>query len=79
MRRWRIQPAADSELSAAIVVDVLAGIATPHLAASCLTAMHRVMPVTFCTVFAVVATGRIEAVSAAGSYGTSAVRSAVVP
>jgi DNA-binding CsgD family transcriptional regulator len=76
MRRWRIQPAADTTLSAALAGDVLAGIGTPHLAASCLAAMHRVMPVTFCTVFAVDATGRIEAVSAASSYGTTAERTA---
>lgn len=76
MRRWRIQPAADTMLSAALAGDVLAGIGTPHLAASCLAAMHRVMPVTFCTVFAVDATGRIEAVSAASSYGTTAERTA---
>jgi DNA-binding CsgD family transcriptional regulator len=74
MRRWRIQPTTDTALSAAIVGDVLAGIGTPHLAASCLAAMHRVMPMTFCTVFAVDATGRIEAVSAASSYGTTAER-----
>jgi DNA-binding CsgD family transcriptional regulator len=76
MKRWRIHPAADGALSAAIVGDVLAGIGTPHLAASCLAAMHRVMPVTFCTVFAVDVTGRIEAVSAASSYGTTAERTA---
>jgi DNA-binding CsgD family transcriptional regulator len=76
MRRWRIQPPADTTLSAAVVRDVLAGIGTPHLAANCLSAMHRVMPVTFCTVFAVDATGRIEAVSAASSYGTTAERTA---
>jgi len=76
MRRWRIQPAAGTVLSAAIVGDVLGGVATRHLAASCLAAMHRVMPVTFCTVFAVDATGRIEAVSAASSYGSTAERTA---
>lgn len=76
MKRWRIHPAADAPLSAAVVGEVLAGIGTPRLAASCLAAMHRVMPVTFCTVFAVDATGRIEAVSAASSYGTTAERTA---
>ena len=76
MRRWRIQPAVDTALSPAVVGDVLAGIASPHLAASCLAAMHRVTPVTFCTVFAVDAAGRIEAVSAASSYGTTAERTA---
>src|SRR4029453_8271029 len=55
---------------------VLAGIGTPHLAASYLAAMHRVLPVTFCTVFAVGANGRIETVSAASSYGNTAERTA---
>ncbi|BEP71347.1 MULTISPECIES: LuxR C-terminal-related transcriptional regulator [unclassified Variovorax] len=76
MKRWRLHPAADAQLSAAVVGDVLAGIGTPHLAASCLAAMHRVMPVTFCTVFGVDATGRIETVSAASSYGHTAERTA---
>ena len=76
MRRWRIQPAVDTPISPAVLGDVLAGIATPHQAASCLAAMHRVTPVTFCTVFAVDAAGRIEAVSAASSYGTTAERTA---
>ncbi|MDH6591552.1 DNA-binding CsgD family transcriptional regulator [Variovorax sp. TBS-050B] len=76
MKRWRIHPAADHAIAAAIVGDVLAGIGTPHLAGSCLSAMQRVMPVTFCTVFAVDVTGRIEAVSAASSYGTTAERTA---
>lgn len=76
MRRWRIHPNTDAALSAAVVGDVLAGIGTPHLATSYLAAMHRVMPVTFCTVFVVDATGRIEAVSAASSYGSTAERTA---
>lgn len=73
MRRWRIHPT-DAALAAAVVGDVLSGVGTPHLAASYLMAMQRVMPVTFCTVFAVGATGRIEAVSAASNYGSTAER-----
>lgn len=73
MRRWRIHPT-DAALAAAVVGDVLSGVGTPHLATSYLNAMQRVMPVTFCTVFAVSATGRIEAVSAASSYGSTAER-----
>ncbi|SCX74485.1 LuxR C-terminal-related transcriptional regulator [Variovorax sp. EL159] len=74
MRRWRIHPTTDAALAAAVVGDVLAGIGTPHLATSYLAAMHRVMAATFCTVFVVDATGRIEAVSAASSYGSTAER-----
>lgn len=74
MRRWRLHPTTDAALSTAVVGDVLAGIGTPHLATSYLAAMHRVMPVTFCTVFAVGAAGRIETVSAASTYGNTAER-----
>ncbi|MDM0000005.1 helix-turn-helix transcriptional regulator [Variovorax sp. J22P240] len=59
-----------------VVSGVLAGIGTSHLAASYLAAMHCVLPVTFCTVFAVSATGRIETVSAASAYGNTAERTA---
>ena len=75
MRRWPAR-AIDQPLAAPVVSDVLAGIGTSHLAASYLAAMHRVMPVTFCTVFGVSATGRIETVSAASSYGNTAERTA---
>jgi DNA-binding CsgD family transcriptional regulator len=75
MRRWPLR-AADHTLAASVVSGVLAGIGTPHLAASYLSAMHRVLPVTFCTVFAVGATGRIETVSAASTYGNTAERTA---
>jgi len=54
----------------------MAGIGTAHLAASYLTAMHGVLPVTFCTVFAARANGRIETISAASSYGNTAERTA---
>lgn len=75
MKRWPIR-AAEHALSGSVVSGVLAGIGTPHLAASYLAAMHRVLPVTFCTVFAVGATGRIETVSAASTYGNTAERTA---
>lgn len=74
MRRWRIQPSEDAALAAAVVGDVLSGVGTPLLATSYLKAMQRVMPVTFCTVFVVDAAGRIELVSAASSYGSTAER-----
>ncbi|CAN5770457.1 hypothetical protein BH11PSE13_BH11PSE13_32330 [soil metagenome] len=75
MRRWRIAPS-DDPLSATVVADVMAGIGTPHLAASFLAAMQRVLPVTFCTVFAAGASARLETVSAASSYGQTAERTA---
>lgn len=75
MKRWPVR-AAGQALSAPVVCDVLAGIGTPHLAASYLTAMQRVLPVTFCTVFAASANGRIETVSAASTYGHTAERTA---
>jgi len=63
-------------MSQAVVADVMAGIGTPHLAANYLAAMQRVLPVTFCTVFAVGASGRLDTVSAASSYGNTAERTA---
>lgn len=75
MKRWRIAPS-DTPLSPAVVAHVVAGVGTPHLAANFLEAMHRVLPVTFCTVFAVGASGRLETVSAASSYGDTAERTA---
>jgi len=75
MKRWPIR-AAERAVAMPLVSDVLAGVGTSHLAASYLNAMHRVLPVTFCTVFAVSATGRIETVSAASTYGNTAERTA---
>lgn len=75
MKRWPLHAGAHP-LAAQVVGDVLAGIGTLHLAASYLHAMHKVLPVTFCTVFAVGATGRIETVSAASTYGNTAERTA---
>lgn len=76
MKRWRIHPPNDQVIAASVVGSVLAGIGTAHFAASCLAAMHQVLPVTFCTVFAIDAVGRIETVSAASSYGSTAERTA---
>ncbi|MDM0115750.1 LuxR C-terminal-related transcriptional regulator [Variovorax sp. J22R133] len=75
MRRWRLHPP-PGHVASSVVSGVLEGVGTPHLAASYLAAMHRVLPVTFCTVFAVAGDGRIETVSAASSYGTTAERTA---
>jgi hypothetical protein len=58
------------------VLSLLAGVGTRDLARSYLEAMHRLLPVTFCTVFAVGGSGRIETVSAASSYGSTAERTA---
>ena len=88
MKRWRIHPPDEQRIGTPVLAGVLAGIGTPvlagvlagigtpQLAASYLAAMHRVLPVTFCTVFAVDAAGRIETVSAASSYGSTAERTA---
>ena len=75
MQRWRI-PSTPRTLAGQLVGEVLAGIGTPHLAANCLAALQRVLPVTFCTVYAVSATGRVETISAASSYGHAAERTA---
>jgi DNA-binding CsgD family transcriptional regulator len=77
MKRWRIRPSRHL-LASELVQQVLAGVGTPHLAANCLRAMHKVLPTTFCTVYVVGADGHIETVSAASSYGTLAERTAVV-
>ncbi|HYP81860.1 helix-turn-helix transcriptional regulator [Variovorax sp.] len=77
MKRWRLPPSDDNaSLASPVVLDLLAGIGTQHLAASFLAGMHRILPVTFCTVYAVGADGRIQTVSAASSYGTTAERTA---
>ncbi|VTU20366.1 Response regulator [Variovorax sp. PBS-H4] len=76
MRRWPLNHAEERLLAARVVCGVLAGIGTPHLAASYLGAMNGMLPVTFCTVFTVSAAGRIETVSAASSYGSTAERTA---
>lgn len=75
MKRWRVGRSTET-LTSIVVADVMAGIGTPRLAAHCLLAMQRVLPVTLCTVFAVDASGRLETVSAASSYGRAAERTA---
>ncbi|MEI4872810.1 hypothetical protein Q8G47_29220, partial [Klebsiella pneumoniae] len=62
MKRWRVGRSTET-LASIVVADVMAGIGTPRLAAHCLLAMQRVLPVTLCTVFAVDASGRLETVS----------------
>ncbi|HSV57372.1 MAG TPA: helix-turn-helix transcriptional regulator [Variovorax sp.] len=76
MRRWRLSPAPTASFGSPIVLELLAGVGTQHLAGSYLNAMQRLLPVTFCTVFAVGADGRLETVSAASSYGSTAERTA---
>lgn len=75
MKRWPVRNT-DQSVAMPVVSGVLAGIGTGHLAASYLGAVHHVLPVTFCTVFAVGASGRIETVSAASTYGNTAERTA---
>jgi len=75
VKRWRVH-SGNPSYAAAVVSGILAGIGTTHLAPSYLAAMQQVLPVTFCTVFAVSADGRIETVSAASSYGSTAERTA---
>lgn len=75
MQRWRLT-ARDTPLAARTVAGVLAGVGTPQLATHYLAALQALMPVTFCTVFSVGDSGRIETVSAASSYGDTAERTA---
>ena len=75
MKRWKLR-ASTLPLAPAVVGDVLAGIGTPQLATRILVAVQGLLPVTFCTVFAVGADGRIQSVSAASSYGDTAERTA---
>jgi len=76
MRRWRIASDPSASFSSPLVLALLSGVGTHELARSYLDAMDRLLPVTFCTVFAVGASGRIETVSAASSYGSTAERTA---
>lgn len=76
MRRWRLSPSPSASFESPVVLTLLSGVGTQHLAQSYLDAMQRLLPVTFCTVFAVGASGRIETVSAASSYGSTAERTA---
>src|SRR5262245_37945345 len=76
MRRWRLSPSSCASCDSSVVLALLSGVGTQHLARSYLDAMQRLLPVTFCTVFAAGASGRIETVSAASSYGSTAERTA---
>ena len=73
MKRRRIHPA-DETLDASVVVAIVAGIGTPNLADGFLAAMQRVLPLTFCTVFALGASGRVVTVSTASNYGDVALQ-----
>ncbi|MDM0010941.1 helix-turn-helix transcriptional regulator [Variovorax sp. J22P168] len=75
MKRWPVRETGRS-LAGPVVASVMAGIGTPHLAASILGAVQQVLPVTFCTVFAASANGRIGTISAASAYGHTAERTA---
>lgn len=75
MKRRRISPAS-TPLDACVVVGIVAGIGTPHLADGFLAAMQRRLPLTFCTVFALGATGRVVTVSTASNYGDTALQTA---
>ncbi|RZI71020.1 MAG: helix-turn-helix transcriptional regulator, partial [Variovorax sp.] len=75
MKRRRIRFAADA-LDASVAVGIVAGIGTPHLADGFLAAMQRVLPLTFCTVFALGANGRVVTVSTASNYGDAALQTA---
>ncbi|WP_213958288.1 MULTISPECIES: LuxR C-terminal-related transcriptional regulator [unclassified Variovorax] len=73
MKRRRIHPSTQPEsVSATVAVGIVAGIGTPHLADGFLAAMQKVLPLTFCTVFALGANGRVVTVSTASNYGDAA-------
>ncbi|MEJ8852040.1 helix-turn-helix transcriptional regulator [Variovorax rhizosphaerae] len=75
MKRHRIHPATQPEaVSATVAVGIVAGIGTPHLADGFLVAMQKVLPLTFCTVFALGANGRVVTVSTASNYGDTALQ-----
>ena len=71
MKRRRIHPAR-TPMDASVAVGIVAGIGTPHLADGFLAAMQQVLPLTFCTVFALGASGRVVTVSTASNYGDAA-------
>jgi len=74
LKRRRIRLAADAPLDASVAVGIVAGIGTPHLADGFLAAMQKVLPLTFCTVFALGANGRVVTVSTASNYGDAALQ-----
>lgn len=73
MKRRRIPPAT-VPIAAAVAVGIVAGIGTAHLADGFLAAMQQVLPLTFCTVFALGASGRVVTVSTASNYGDAALQ-----
>ena len=73
VKRRRIHPAAQP-IDALVAVGIVAGIGTPYLADGFLAAMQRVLPLTFCTVFALGASGRVVTVSTASNYGDAALQ-----
>lgn len=75
MKRRRIAPAV-LPLDAAVALGIVAGIGTPRLAEGFLSAVQRVLPLTFCTVFALGASGRVVTVSTASNYGDAALQTA---
>ncbi len=77
MKRWKLPPTG-TVLAGDLVLTVLAGVGTPLLAANCLRALQKMLPMTFCTVYVVGPDGRIQTVSAASAYGTSAERTAAL-
>jgi len=74
LKRRRIRLAADTPLDASVAVGIVAGIGTPNLADGFLAAMQQVLPLTFCTVFALGANGRVVTVSTASNYGDAALQ-----
>lgn len=73
MKRRRIHPV-EASLDASVVVGIVSGIGTPQLAGGFLAAMQQLMPLTFCTVFALGASGRVVTVSTASNYGDAALQ-----
>lgn len=75
MKRRRIHSTM-TPLDPSMVVGIVAGIGTPHLADGFLRAMQQLLPLTFCTVFALGANGRVVTVSTASQYGDAALLTA---
>lgn len=73
MKRQRIYNH-HTAIDASLAVTMVAGIGTDMLADGFLAAMHGVLPLTFCTVFALATSGRVATVSTASSYGDAALQ-----
>lgn len=76
MKRWKVVPVSDT-VPSAFAVRAIAGIGTPSLAGSFLSAMQELLPASHCTVFALEANGRVAAVSTASAHGEVAAVTAV--